>query len=751
MLSVVSTWLGRAAGRRPTSRAARRPLAVLPLEGRLVPTGLDPAVLISGLAQVGEGAYGTYTLNLTAVDPENDPVTGWRINWGDGSAVEPIAGNPSSVTHTFADGAGYVANVTAEAVFGLQPVAAKVSSAGSGGGVLPSFSRDVTPWVNGVAAGPDYNGDGFNDLYVGTGYGTASGVNVLDGKTGALLSDTPLVSYAADGLDFKEEAGLRFGPDGNLYVASDRAGKVFKYDTATGEVSTFVSGLFYPSALAFDAAGDLCVAHAGGGVIWKYDGTTGQRVGDVPFADLPCDTVMDMEFGPDGDLYVAPSSNNFDEKRVLKVDVDTGAITEFVAASAGLIRRPLALAFGPDGDLYVASEGTGLLAEAPRILQFDGATGALVGVLDHPEMMHGPYNMTFGADGDLYVTVSHDRYIYGGTQVRRFDGPLAATAATALPVTVLDAVMKTYSAVPKAAIPSDLRTYNWMINVTDPGTVLDVNVSVDITHPNVYDLAVYLVSPSGQPVELFADVGGSGDHFRNTVLDDEGGTPITAAAAPFTGTFRPEGRLSDFDGLAAQGTWTLRVRDGIKANKGTLNSWSVTITRGVGPAPLLAAGSPGAGAAPAPLTEARLQPIVAEAVRRWSRSGLTAAERQLLRTVTVQVGDLDGATLGQATGTTITIDGHAAGWGWFADPTPRSDAEFRRKGDQGELGRMDLLTAVVHELGHVLGRDHGDGAMAETLATGTRESIVPDARVGKVAATPAFGPGWLLSGGRARR
>ena len=37
-------------------------------------------------------------------------------------------------------------------------------------------------------------------------------------------------------------------------------------------------------------------------------------------------------------------------------------------------------------------------------------------------------------------------------------------------------------------------------------------------------------------------------------------------------------------------------------------------------------------------------------------------------------------------------------------------------------GRMDLLTVVMHELGHVLGRPHEDGAgvMAEALPTGVR-------------------------------
>ena len=36
------------------------------------------------------------------------------------------------------------------------------------------------------------------------------------------------------------------------------------------------------------------------------------------------------------------------------------------------------------------------------------------------------------------------------------------------------------------------------------------------------------------------------------------------------------------------------------------------------------------GVAPLPLTEAHLQPVVAEAVRRWTSTGLTGAERPLL-------------------------------------------------------------------------------------------------------------------------
>jgi len=75
-----------------------------------------------------------------------------------------------------------------------------------------------------------------------------------------------------------------------------------------------------------------------------------------------------------------------------------------------------------------------------------------------------------------------------------------------------------------------------------------------------------------------------------------------------------------------------------------------------------------------------------------------------------------------ALGLRARLDLNAAGWGWFVDPTPHDDSEFRKPGDQGEQKHMDLLTVLMHEMGHVLGLDHDDGVMQETLDAGTRLS-----------------------------
>ena len=124
------------------------------------------------------------------------------------------------------------------------------------------------------------------------------------------------------------------------------------------------------------------------------------------------------------------------------------------------------------------------------------------------------------------------------------------------------------------------------------------------------------------------------------------------------------------------------------------------------------------------------QPLVVEALSRWEAADVDTSS---LSGMTVQVRNLGGTTLGLASGTTIWLDDNAAGWGWFVDSTPGSSSEFVRPGNQGERNRMDLLTVVMHEIGHLLGQEHNiDGVMAETLATGVRRTEIPSAHTALV-------------------
>ena len=137
------------------------------------------------------------------------------------------------------------------------------------------------------------------------------------------------------------------------------------------------------------------------------------------------------------------------------------------------------------------------------------------------------------------------------------------------------------------------------------------------------------------------------------------------------------------------------------------------------------------------LSYAELDPIIEEAITRWSESLLVDdAMLNELNNVSFIIADLSGAALGMALDDTVYIDINAAGHDWFVDFTPEDDLEFTLQNEEGELAAdlssaayddMDLLTVVMHEQGHVLGlkdldpESHPNDLMSETLDAGVRQ------------------------------
>ncbi|HVQ38436.1 MAG TPA: LamG-like jellyroll fold domain-containing protein, partial [Pyrinomonadaceae bacterium] len=112
------------------------------------------------------------------------------------------------------------------------------------------------------------------------------------------------------------------------------------------------------------------------------------------------------------------------------------------------------------------------------------------------------------------------------------------------------------------------------------------------------------------------------------------------------------------------------------------------------------------------LSQSDLDSIATEAMERWSATGLTAKQIGAMRELRFEVGDLAGAYLGKASGIRIVVDRDAQGKGWFIDPTPADHVEFgttssttRRYTNPftAAAGRIDLFTAIAHEIGHKLG------------------------------------------------
>ena len=137
----------------------------------------------------------------------------------------------------------------------------------------------------------------------------------------------------------------------------------------------------------------------------------------------------------------------------------------------------------------------------------------------------------------------------------------------------------------------------------------------------------------------------------------------------------------------------------------------------------------GTDSAVAPLTQADASGLLAAASQYWLNAGAPAA---LLNSVTLSVGNLPVGIAAETAGSQITLSVNGAGWGWFVDPNPTSEADFTATSQPNVFtanaggpaaGKLDLLTVLIHEMGHALGlSDVSDNVdnMATFLAPGLR-------------------------------
>ncbi|QDT30330.1 putative outer membrane protein pmp20 precursor [Gimesia panareensis] len=113
---------------------------------------------------------------------------------------------------------------------------------------------------------------------------------------------------------------------------------------------------------------------------------------------------------------------------------------------------------------------------------------------------------------------------------------------------------------------------------------------------------------------------------------------------------------------------------------------------------------------------------------------LTPAENDKLAQVNIEVVDLPEGVLSNTVHDTIYIDVNAAGYGWFVDDTPDDNSGYYATGpytlvaapfgSSAALGTIDLRSVILHELGHLLGLDHGpDDVMQATLVPGQRRLL----------------------------
>ncbi|HEX3084302.1 MAG TPA: Ig-like domain-containing protein, partial [Pyrinomonadaceae bacterium] len=138
------------------------------------------------------------------------------------------------------------------------------------------------------------------------------------------------------------------------------------------------------------------------------------------------------------------------------------------------------------------------------------------------------------------------------------------------------------------------------------------------------------------------------------------------------------------------------------------------------------------------LSSAAVAVMAQAAIERWRAAGISVEDLARLQSVNFTVADLPEGQLASASGTNITIDDTAAGYGWYSDVSPTEDSEFdvpvplrelqAREGSPA-YGRVDLLTVLMRELGTVYlqGQQPSDqlsSLMANTVSPSVRR--LPD-------------------------
>jgi sugar lactone lactonase YvrE len=226
------------------------------------------------------------------------------------------------------------------------------------------------PGSFGLRFGPD------GRLYVCT----VAGIAVMDLAQGQLVD---LIGPERQVTGFPED--LIFGPDGSMYWASMFTGQVGRMaPDGTTSFQTIAPGA---NSLVFSSDGRLFVTEP-----WITDSLWEL---DPSFVEPPqplgsgLGGLKNPEFGPDGLLYGALMWAG----RVVKMNIDDPVGTMEVVADG--IPGPFTARFGPDGMLYVV-ERTGFTVQ-----RMDPATGSRS---TYAQLPFGPDNIAFAPNGLLFVS-----------------------------------------------------------------------------------------------------------------------------------------------------------------------------------------------------------------------------------------------------------------------------------------------------------------------------------------------------------
>lgn len=211
----------------------------------------------------------------------------------------------------------------------------------------------------------------------------------------------------------------------NLFVSSTNTKSVMEYDGESGDFEEKFAqggGLIEPEGLEFGPDGDLYVASRSDEIL-RYDGEKGNFKGVFASGNGLVDPAGIAFCGTGDDLFVGAGllEGGGGGNQILRFDGATGAFEAVVGPGAPL-DDPEAVVCGPDGKLYVSDTPEG---ENGEVLRYDPDTNAFLGVVvDSIESgIEDPTGMVFDSAGNLYLSSAFS------SEVRRYNGTTGAPIA----------------------------------------------------------------------------------------------------------------------------------------------------------------------------------------------------------------------------------------------------------------------------------------------------------------------------------
>ncbi len=248
---------------------------------------------------------------------------------------------------------------------------------------------------------------------------------VADQKVGAIFifntetKDTELIRNGYEA-HFGLINGLAVDDDGRIFVSDGKLGKVLVFD-AKHQVEDQIKGLVDPVGLAIDKENRLLyVVDTQQDQVLVYDADTLKPIRKIGTAGkkhtlttpgnfaLPTDVAVDK----DGNIYVTDTLN----WRVEIFDADGNYISQFGkhCDAIGCFERPKGIAVDSDGHIWVVDNGLALVQAYNR-------DGALMGYVGGPGRLLGQFNDPMGIfiDQNNRMFVS-EQYPWGRVQEFRY-------------------------------------------------------------------------------------------------------------------------------------------------------------------------------------------------------------------------------------------------------------------------------------------------------------------------------------------